>query len=224
VTNTLHRYGNAESFADDFILFCIPARGINDEGAVEKQKKFLEICAKYEPSNMGNGNRGSFNPERHLNPTAHWNRDHSPDWQGVIDGVDKPGTCAAVFNSKEKAEAALRDVIAADLGLSVNMSTSVEGAKACAEDCGIHRHSVEYSLGFHDPHDHLPNSQVLKLSTMCGHGMVSFNMARKMLDMVREGRRTPDQAVATLARFCPCGVYNPSRAKRLLEESRDHSA
>ncbi len=224
MTNTLHRYGDSESFRDDFILFCIPARGINDEGAVEKQKKFLQICASHGPSNMGNGNRGSFKPDRHLNPTAHWNRDHNPDWQGVIDEVEKPGTCAAVFDSKEKAEAALRDVIAADLGLSVNMSTSVSGAKACAEGCGIKRHSVEYSLGFHDPHDHLPNSQVLKLSTMCGHGMVSFNMARKMLDMVREGRRTPEQAVATLARFCPCGVYNPSRAQRLLEESRDHSA
>ncbi|MBI3698403.1 MAG: hypothetical protein HY238_26635, partial [Acidobacteria bacterium] len=59
-------------------------------------------------------------------------------------------------------------------------------------------------------------------STMCGHGMVSFNMAKKMLDMVREGRRTPDQAVLTLARFCPCGVYNPVRARRLLEDARTH--
>jgi hypothetical protein len=69
------------------------------------------------------------------------------------------------------------------------MSTLVQGAKAAAEHCGIHRHSVEYSLGFIDVHDHLPNSQVLELATMCGHGMVSFNFARKMLDMVREGRR-----------------------------------
>src|SRR5690606_11775063 len=98
--------------------------------------------------------------------------------------------------------------------------TSVENAKKVAEGCGIRRHSVEYSLGFNDPHDHLPNSQVLALSTMCGHGMVSFNMAKKMLDMVREGRRTPEQAAATLVRFCPCGIYNPKRAIRLLEEAR----
>ena len=224
MTNTLHRYGDADSFHDDFILFCIASPGRNDQGAVEKQRTFLRICAKHGPSNMGNGNRGSFLPERHLTPTAHWNRDIDPDWEGVINDVAKPGTCAAVFPSREKAEAALRDVIAADLGLSVNMSTSVQGAKSCAEGCGIKRHSVEYSLGFNDPHDHLPNSQVLKLSTMCGHGMVSFNMARKMLDMVREGRRSPEQAVSTLARFCPCGVYNPSRAQRILEEARDHSA
>jgi hypothetical protein len=224
VTNTLHRYGDSESFRDDFILFCIPARGINDGGAVEKQKTFLRICSKHGPVNMGNGNRASFQPERNLTPTAHWKRDISPDWEGVIEDVAKPGTCAAVFDSREKAEAALRDVIAADLGLSINMSTSVEGARQCAQDCGIKRHSVEYSLGFNDPHDHLPNSQVLTLSTMCGHGMVSFNMARKMLDMVREGRRSPEQAVTTLARFCPCGAYNPARAQRILEEARDHSA
>ena len=52
---------------------------------------------------------------------------------------------------------------------------------------------------------------------MCGHGMVSANLARKMLDMVREGRRTPDQAAVTLARFCPCGAFTPARARRLLE-------
>jgi hypothetical protein len=41
-----------------------------------------------------------------------------------------------------------------------------------------------------------------------------------MIDWVKEGRRTPDQAVTYLARFCSCGVYNPSRAKRILEEAR----
>ena len=74
-------------------------------------------------------------------------------------------------------------------------------------------------MGFTDPHDHLPRSQILELATMCGHGMISFHLVQKMVDMVREGRRTPAQAVATLTRFCPCGVYNPSRALRLLEES-----
>ena len=224
MTNTLHRYGNAESFRDDYILFAIPCKGKNDEGAVEKLKTFLKICLRHKPSNMGNGDCGSYKPTAEMTPNQHWDRDLRPDFENVISGVKKSGTCSAVFDSKEKAEACLKDVIQEDLGLSINMSTSVQGAHNAAECCGIHRHCVEYSLGFADPHDHLPNSQVLELSTMCGHGMVSFNFARKMLDMVREGRRTPDQAVATLARFCPCGVYNPSRAKRILEDSRTHTA
>ena len=220
MTNTLHRYGDSASFRDDYILFAIPCKGKNDEGAIEKLRTFLRICAAHQPANMGNGNFGSYRPSAQLNPTAHWRRDFSQDYESVINAVNKAGTVAAVFDSKEKAEACLREVIKADLGLSINMSTSVDGAQQCCMDTGIKRHSVEYSLGFWDRHDHLPNSQVLELSTMCGHGMISFNMAKKMLDMVREGRRTPDQAVLTLSRFCPCGVYNPVRAKRLLEEAR----
>jgi hypothetical protein len=220
MTNTLHRFGDSDSFRDDYILFAIPSRGKNDEDCIPKLKQFLRICARHGPSNMGNGNRSGLAPQKKLNPAAHWKRDVQPDWGKVIEGVSKPGTVSAVFATREQAQACLSEVIAADFGLSINMSTSVQNAKQTAEHCGIHRHSVEYALPFNDPHHHLPNSQVLTLSTMCGHGMVSFNLAKKMLDMVREGRRTPEQAVVTLTRFCPCGVYNPDRAKRLLEEAR----
>lgn len=224
MTNTLHRFGNAESFQDDYIIFAIPCKGKNDEGALERLKTFLRICAKYVPANMGNSYFGSYKPSSELGPLVNWSRDANRDYESVINGVAKVGTVSAVFDSRPHAEACLAELKAADLGLSINMSTSVQGAKDAAEQCGIPRHSVEYSLGFTDDHDHLPNSQVLELATMCGHGMVSFNFARKMLDMVREGRRTPDQVVTTMARFCPCGVFNPARAKRLIEKSRDHAA
>ena len=35
MTNTLHRFGDAASFHDDFIVFAICSRGKNDHGAVE---------------------------------------------------------------------------------------------------------------------------------------------------------------------------------------------
>jgi hypothetical protein len=167
---------------------------------------------------MGNGNRSSLAPGKNLNPSVHWSRVAEHDWESVIEGVHKAGTVSAVFTSRKAVEACFKDVIAADFGLSVNISTSVENAREVAEHCGINRHSVEYSLGFHDPHDHLPDATILALSTMCGHGMVSFNFARKMLDMVKEGRRTPEQAAASLVRFCPCGIYNGDRAIRLIKE------
>ena len=90
----------------------------------------------------------------------------------------------------------------------------------CCEAAGIKRHSVGYSLGFEGRTEMLPSTQVLSLSTMCGHGMISHSLAKKMIDWVKEGRRTPDEAVNYMARFCSCGVYNPSRAKRILEEAR----
>lgn len=219
MTNTLHRYGTPESFRDDYIVFAIPCKGKNDEGSIEKLKSFLRICVKHNPTNIGNGNCSGFSPQKNLKPTAHWKRPQQADWDTVIDEVIKPGTASGVFAREEDALNCFKEVIAADFGLSVNISTSVGNAQQIAGNSGIKRHSIEYSLAFNDPHDHLPNSQVLALSTMCGHGMVSFNLAKKMLDMVREGRRTVDQAAATLVRFCPCGVYNPERAKRLIEEA-----
>ena len=166
MTNTLHRYGKAESFQDDVIIFAIPCKGKNEQGAVEKLRDFLRICAKHAPANMGNGDWGSYRPSKELGPTVHWNRESVADYESVIEGVTKSATVAAVFDSRDKAEACLKEVIDADLGISVNISTSVDGAKETGEACGIKRHSVEYSLGFTDPHDHLPNSQTLELATM----------------------------------------------------------
>jgi hypothetical protein len=54
---------------------------------------------------------------------------------------------------------------------------------------------------------------------MCGHGMVSHSLAKKMIDWVKEGRRTPEQAAACMTRFCSCGVFNPARAARILEQA-----
>jgi len=107
-----------------------------------------------------------------------------------------------------------------DFGLSVNISTSVQGAEDCCHFANIPRHSVGYSLGFEGKTEKLPNSQVLQLSTMCGHGMISHSLAKKMIDFVKENRRTPEQAVTYLSRFCSCGVFNPSRAKRIIEDAR----
>ncbi len=221
MTNTLHRYGNAESFYDDYVVFAIPSKGKNDQGAVPKLKQFLEMALPFKPVNMGDAiHGGALRPCREMNPTSHWKRDISPDFRAVIDGVDAPTTVAAVFDNRPAAEDFVKQVKAADLGLCVNISTSIEGAEQCCHVADQPRHSVGYSLGFQGKTEKLPNSQVLMLTTMCGHGMIGTNLARKMIDWVKEGRRTPEQAVTYMARFCSCGVYNPSRARRILEEAR----
>jgi hypothetical protein len=143
-----------------------------------------------------------------------------PDPQAVIEGINEPASVVAIFDNLSAAENFLKRVKEADLGLSVNVSASIEGAKQCCQFAGIKRHSVGYSLGFEGKTEKLPNTQVLKLTTMCGHGMVSASLAKKMIDWVKEGRRTPEQAVTYMSRFCSCGVFNPARAKGILEEAR----
>jgi hypothetical protein len=114
----------------------------------------------------------------------------------------------------------IRDIQNANLGVSVNISAPIEEADRCCRDTGITRHSVEYSLGFCGRVDRMPDATVLELSTMCGHGMVSANFAKKMLEWVKENRRTSEEAARYMARFCVCGVFNIARAERILSEAR----
>jgi hypothetical protein len=171
--------------------------------------------------NLGDARHGgAFRPSENLNPVAHWKRDIDADFETVIRGLDTVTTCAAVFDNRVAAEDFLKRIREEDLGLSVNISTSIAGAEQCCHHAGLARHSVGYSLGFEGRTEKLPESPVLSLATMCGHGMIGHSLARKMIDFVKEDRRTPDEAAACLARFCSCGVFNPSRAKRILEDAR----
>lgn len=221
MTNTLHRYGDAESFYDDYVVFASPSNGKNDIGSVPKLKKFLDLALPFNPVNLGDpAHGGAMRPSRELTTIANWSRNTKPDFRAVIDGIDEPASVVAIFDNQDAAEKFLKAVVEADLGLSVNISTSVEGARECCRFAGITRHSVGYSLGFEGATEKLPNTQLLKITTMCGHGMISTSLAKKMIDWVKEGRRTPDEAVTYMARFCSCGVFNPVRAKRILEEAR----
>ena len=224
MTNTLHRYGDRTSFRDDYIVFAMCSRGKNDENAVSRLRQFLEMALQFNPVNLGDARHGgALRPSRSMSPLAHWKRNTTPDFRAVIDGLDTPTTAAAVFDNRPAAEDLMKAVRAADLGLSVNISTSVDGAEQCCDAAGLCRHSVGYSLGFEGKTGRLPNEDVLMLSTMCGHGMVSSSLAKKMIDWVKEGRRTPEEAVTYLARFCSCGVFNPSRAVRILNEARERT-
>jgi hypothetical protein len=224
MTNTLHRFGDAESFYDDYIVFAIPSKTNKDPNALPKLHRFLEIALEFKPVNLGDARHGgALRASKNLGPWAHWNRDMKPDFQAVIKGLTVPTTCAAVFDNPTAAEQFVKRVKEENFGMSVNISTSIEGAERCCNYACIDRHSIGYSLGFEGKTEKIPNSQVATLSTMCGHGMISHSLAKKMIDFVKENRRTPEQAATYLSRFCSCGIFNPARAKRVLEDARTNS-
>jgi hypothetical protein len=234
MTNTLHRYsdhyarepgGDARPVTDDYIVFAMASKGLNDGDLVAKYRAFLQLALEHDPVNVGDATHGGWlRPQRSLTPVSHWRRERRPDPEMVVRGIDGPSTIAAVFDRYEKMQAFVAALVTADLGVSINISAPMEAAHRCCRDAGIARHSVEYSAGFGGRVERLPDAQTLELSTMCGHGMVSATFARKMLDWVKENRRTPAEAAAYMARFCSCGVFNTLRAERLLEAARSGGA
>ena len=221
MTNTLHRFGDRESLQNDYIIFAMAARGINDTDAPPKLQAFLRLALKHNPINVGNAVKGGiFRPSPRLTPLAHWRRREFVDPMEVVQSVQSCTTVSAVFDDPTRLESFLRDLRAADLGISINIAALTDEARDCCQRAGITRHSVEYSLGFHGDLNLLPDRRILELSTMCGHGMISHNFAKKMIDWVKEGRRDSQQAATYLAKFCTCGIYNTTRATRILEDAR----
>jgi len=223
MTNTLHRFGEPENLRDDYIVFIMASRGANHNGAPEKVRTFLNAALKYNPVNIGNGLIGSmYRPEKDLSFTKVYltGRKEQIPAEAAIASLEEVMHAAVVFDNKESMEGFLKEVKELDLGLSVNVSALADEVRAACRENGITIHSVEYSLGFQGDLFRLPDRHVLSLTTMCGHGMISANFARKLIERVKEARLTPEKAARYMAKFCVCGAFNTSRAVRLLNEAR----
>lgn len=222
MTNTLHRFGSAESFIDDIIVFAVPAKGKSGQGdSTPALKRFVEIAMEFGAVNVGATMfGGALRPTRTKNFFAHWFKRNKPDFRMVQQRLAKPTTTAAVFDNLAAAERFAKRIKEEDFGISVNISTSLENAKACCKYAGVPRHSLGYSLGFEGMGENIPNSHAIMLSTMCGHGLIAESFAKKMISFVKENRRSPEEAAASLQRFCSCGIFNPARACRILEDAR----
>jgi len=203
MSHTLHRRGTAANLDNDYVIFAMSAKGINEKGSAAKLRKFLEIISEFNPANMGDMKTG--------NQFVTTN-------EAIIANVQDTSIVHGVFTNKADLIAALKAVQAADLGVSVIISGLFDDVHECCRRTGLEPHTCETSLGIWGRTDRLPDEDILQFTTMCGHGMVAANLVKKMIADVKLGRRTIEEAAAELAKPCQCGVFNPVRAAALLEE------
>ena len=139
MTNTLHRFGDADSFRDDYVVFAIASRGQERAGRCSRScASFCEMALPFRPVNLGDARHGgALRPCKSMNPTVALESGHHAGFQAVIDGFDHITTAAAVFDNRVAAEDFLKAVKEADFGLSVNISTSIDGAEQCCHAAGI---------------------------------------------------------------------------------------
>jgi hypothetical protein len=207
MTNTLHRQGASESLKNDYVIFAHTAKGITREGSAPKLQEFMRICLKYHPVNIGDGKQGNIYQD-------------DIDIQKLISDQGDGAGAAAVFTDLDTLQKVVEELVQADLGISINISGLLDEVRTCCQRVGIQRYSAEHSLGFWGTKDRLPEREILEFNTMCGHGMVSFNLIRKMIEYVKLRRLTPKKAAKIMAKCCECGVFNPARAEILLEKIR----
>lgn len=210
MTHTNHRFGDRDSISRDYVVFMYAARGINDKDAGPKLQEFLKMGYKYGPVNAGPARTG----DRFI-----------VESQKVLDRISRATSAYLVFDSKIKAEVLVADVVKADLGLSVIVSGLFDEVDCMCKKAGIKSHTAMCSLGVWGKTDLLPeDEEVLDIATMCGHSMVGFNLVKKIAEDVRTGHITLEEASRTLARPCSCGVFNPVRARELIQKFNERRA
>jgi len=199
MTHSLHRRGTAESLSKDYVLIMLRAIDINDRGYLPKVQEFLRIALRHNPVNLGSEMKGSmyeFQPEE------------------VI--ADAKGDSHVVFDNPEALTQFLKELKEADLGLSVVVSGIFEIVDKCLEEAGLKHHTANFSLGIWGKTEKLPSDDILEVTTMCGHGLISTNLVKTMVTEIKAGTKTPEEAAKTLTPNCTCGIFNPVRTAKLL--------
>jgi hypothetical protein len=203
MSHTLHRRGTQASLKNDYVLFAMSAKGINEVGSNVKLQRFLEIVKEYDPVNLGDMRTGN----RFITAT-----------QEIVDKTRDTSIVHGVFDNRESLIKAMKALKDADLGISVIVSGLLDDVGECCREAGLKRHTCETSLGIWGKKERLPDEDILRFTTMCGHGQVPFNLVKKMIVDIKEGVLTVREAAEELAKPCQCGIFNPHRAEAMLEE------
>jgi hypothetical protein len=204
MTHSLHRRGSACSLKDDFVILVTPAVNVNHVGSGPKLWKVLDIITEVGPNNIGSYETGTI----YTGATIEEIRENMPETPRV----------RCCFDSKEKMLEVVRRIKEEDLGLSVVLSGLNEDILDMCQALDIKPHSVNYSLGVHGATELLPPEEVLELITMCGHGMISKDLVVKAIEEVKKGKKSPYDAAVMVGQPCVCGIFNVSRAEKLLSK------
>ena len=199
MTHTLHRRGTAKSLSEDYVMLCLPAIGVNDEGHDPKLQEFLRIALRHDPVNIGAISMGNM---------------FSHKLEDVVNAAH--GIVHAVFVNKETVTETLKELEEADLGMSVVVSGIFENVDECIEKAGLKHHTANFSLGIWGRTEKLPSNDILEVTTMCGHAMIAPNLVKSMVAEIKAGTKTPEAAAKVLAPQCACGIFNPARTAKLL--------
>jgi hypothetical protein len=203
MTHSLHRLGNKEDLEKDFVVFTMSAKTVNVKGSAEKMQKFFQILEKYNPVNYGDMKTGNrFNKEK----------------DDIYNAINDRSIVHFVYTDREIVGKILEELAEADLGTSVIVSGVIQEAEQLCRQARLRMHTVEFSGGIHGRTDLLPEKPVLEITTMCGHGMVAGNLVRDMVNKVKRGKKSLEEAAIELSKPCQCGIFNPKRAEHLLKK------
>ena len=201
MTHTLHRTGDLESIREDFPMLTHVSRGFNDQGAGPRLKQIAQVMTKYTDLHFGDckvGNKYLMDPAE------------------IMDRLSVG--CQVVFKDKESLIGCMKELKEKDQGISIVVSGLFDEVFDCCKQAGINPTLIEFALGVHGNTKKLWPPEILDFVTMCGHGLVSGRLVKKMVADIKKKKITVEKAALELAKPCLCGIFNPHRAGKLLRK------
>jgi hypothetical protein len=187
---------------NDFVVLAKAANGINEKGAAGKLQQFLRMALRHKAVNIGHGRAGNM---------------YAVDPEEVIAKTPDVATVTVVLDDQDELESFIKELKDADLGISIVISSLFKTSMECCRKAGIMPHTIEHSLGIWGKTEKLPPTEVLEVTTMCGHGLISANLVTSLVEDLKKGGTAAEAASKELAKQCACGILNPVRAAQLLE-------
>jgi hypothetical protein len=74
------------------------------------------------------------------------------------------------------------------------------------------------SLGVWGKIELLPSNEVLEITTMCGHHMISRYLVDEIVTKIKAGTMTPEEASKRIGKLSVCGIFNPDRCIELFKK------
>lgn len=204
MTHSLHRTGSLDSLKNDYVMIARTSK-VNRAATAPVLTRVAEIVFEVGISNTGSS-------------VLETNMALGLDKEEFIKHIPSAHGMLCSFSSKEQLREVLRRIKEADLGISITVSGLMDEVIPLAQELGIKPHTANLSMGIIGRTDLLAEEEVLEMTTMCGHALISANLVRKGITEVANGTMDACEASKMLGKPCVCGIYNLDRSVQLLKQ------
>ena len=193
-----HRYGTVEELQDDYNILVKPNKDLDDvneqtkEDTIRKTREMADIAYK----------NGAVNLGRKIGCIG-----RGDDYEKVMGWKSTQGFYSA-FTDKNNVREILKEYKKLDYGISVVAGGLIDEIFGICKEIGLKPHTILYSLGVWGKTELLPDRDHLKITTRCGHHMISPEMIDHYVEKIKDGSITPEEAGRKLAGPCVCGIFN----------------
>ncbi len=202
----------------DWVIFTYPGN------TTEDSKNILDIYTKYDPVGctcfvMENGTNTS---KRYLKG---WTKKQDSGVHRSVSleelrALEAPGGwISGVYDNKESVQGVLNELGEGNFGSCTVVSGIFDEVNDVTKKAPVaYSHTINMSAETFGKLDLLPEPKILEIITMCGHHFVSPHLVKHLLNQVKTGRKTAEEAAVELGKQCTCNFFNVARAAKLINQ------